>query len=361
MKSRASGRRRRGPSLAEALILTLSNAKNLPYTVTWFANAALKYGINKSVEAVGEEGLSRNELEVLASFYSGFIQEEIRNRGQNEVCRDWLPLTSNDRRGSFDPCAAVKTLNEVLRGERLEPIRLPPALSLEFAEYIRPSRLKRLKRDVVLVDATVHALASLGAFVTRAYTVRRGNDQEWGYVYVDTEFANLDDYRELHLKCRSVVRSVTLNEGSRQVMLVRLAAAIALSFGAVRREAGIFVDSLRLVGTGRKVMLKAFERIELLGLAGTLARLKISPAVYELAVRYPGRERKEERTVRDFVERLARAILVYHSLGDKGVEELYGVLRALSEGEDSVLYRAGRTLYGDRWDRIIGTLLSVAV
>lgn len=317
------------------------------YVITWFADAATTYLINMRLgKAVKEKA---NLLCQEADKYVAALKE--RNP---DACRDNpVPLTPNDDEEYFDLCKAVEMICDYSRG-KIETYALQPALSFEFTEYVRSFmpqvRDKTLKREVVGVESILHGLAVIGARITRAY---RG--EEWGYVFMDVPNPEVIDYRKLSSMVAGVSRSVSLNEGSKLSFLVGAASAVALIYGKmlsnITGKSHLKLDSVRLARAGNKVMVKAFEMLDLSSLASRILRLGVSLPVYSLLSRYPS---KEKHVLRAFIERLSKAIIMCELVND--YTEIYSTMRIVTSENFLKEIRSY-----ENWVEIVSNLLRVRV
>jgi hypothetical protein len=325
------------------------------FIVTWFADAATTYLINQRLGRNIKESLS--DLCAQAKNYVESLKEADKERACSRIP---LPLTGNDikTKSLFDVCKCP----DLICNENPSSMSLQPALSLEFIEYIKTFNpqitQKFLKREVIKIEDRLHGLAVIGADITHTYTVRRGVEQEWGYTFIEVPNPGAIDYRKLSGMVKTVVRSVLNNEGSRASMLVGVASVLVLIYGRNLYEnvqrSPINLEFLRLTMRkgGNKAMVKAFEILSPSGIALDISRMGLASPLYSMFSNYP----KNSGPARNFVEDLARAIIVYNSL--KTTEEIYKALRSLtSENIRNDLHRN----YGDTWRDIFDKLLQVRV
>ncbi|MEM3949115.1 MAG: hypothetical protein QXM76_05925, partial [Zestosphaera sp.] len=291
----------------------------------------------------------KDKVKTLCQMADDYIAD-LKKRDPN-ACRDIsLPLTPNDEENYFDLCKAVEVICDYSRG-KMETYVLQPALSLEFTEHVRSFMSSRkLKRDVVGVESVLHGLAVLGARISNAY---RG--MEYGYIFIDVPNPEVVDYRKLSGMVIGITRSVNANEGSKLSFLVGVSSAIALIYGKTLKEAIekslIKVNFVRLTRTGNKVMLKAFEVLDLSSLADRVYRLGIASPIYNLTSKYPPRER---HVLRSFIERLSKAVVTYELLDD--YTEIYSALRIVTSENFLKELRSY-----DNWKEIIDNLLQIRV
>jgi len=336
------------------------------YVVAWFANVATHYLIGSRIEVTSLADL--NELCQRANEYVSTLREMRKEEGKKEravdVCEEVpINLTPNDDRELFRVCKAVDYICSAAQG-KIEIIPLPPALSLEFAEHIRtymPEASPRNKR-VENIGITLHmlGLAILGAHIAMTYILRGdGRVSEMVYTYADVPISKDIDFRKLHGMVKSVIVSVMRGEGGRLTLLCGVASAITLNYGRKLKETtGLILESVRTVRSGNKVMLKAFEALDLTDLARIIFRLGIASPLYNLTSNYPATDTKEARLVKSFIENLSKAVIIYYSIKD--LQELYKVLRTLTSEATvnslKVIYRNE-----DLWREIYEGLIEVRV
>ncbi|MEM1882846.1 MAG: hypothetical protein QXY43_06685 [Sulfolobales archaeon] len=290
------------------------------YIITWFADVATTYLINRRLgRAVKNyvETLCREAEEYVAGL----------KKKNPEACRD-VPviLTPDDDADYFDLCKAVEMICDYSRG-KVETYPLQPAFSLEFTEYVRsfvPQVADRtLKRKVVGIESAIQGLAVIGAHISRSY---RG--KEWGYVFIDVPNPEVIDFRKLSGMVARVASSVNLNDGGKLSFLVGAASAVALVYGKTLNEvigkSQLRLESIRLTKSGRKVFVKAFDVFELSNLARRIFRLGVASPVYGLISSYPPREK---RTLRSFVERLSKAIVICELHNE--YSEMYAIMKVI--------------------------------
>jgi len=336
------------------------------YVVTWFANVATHYLIGKRIEITSLSDLS--DLCREANEYIGILREMREREGKKsrvlDVCEEIpINLTPNDDRELFRICKAVDYICSAAQG-KIEVKPLPPALSLEFAEHIRtymPETSSHSKRiENIGITSHMLGLAVLGAHISMTYNLRKDNRvSEIGYVYADVPISKDIDFRKLHGMVRSVVSSVMRGDGGYLPLLCGVASAIALNYGRKLKETtGLVFESIRTIKSGNKVMLKAFEVLDLTDLARVIFRLGIASPLYNLTSNYPAIDTKEARSVKSLVENLSKAIVIYYSIGD--LQELYKVLRSLTS-ETTV--NALKVIYynEDLWRKMYEGLIGVKV
>jgi len=342
-----------------ASAIRLSNVEAFrDYIVTWFADVATTYLINRRLSRdIGEKRV----LELLCVEADNYVKRLIEERGRENVCGlSPIPLTGNDNEEYFDVCKAVEAICDASRGN-IKLISLQPALSLEFAEYVRTLNpqvtSKYLKREVVMVETIIHGLAVLGARISQTY-VRKGEETEWGYSYVEVPNPEIIDHKKLSGMIQRVINAVTMNEGSRLSMLVGIASTMTLIYGRnlleSLRKSPLNVDFLRLSKRrgSNKTLVKAFEVLNLSSLATDIYHLGIASPLYNMISRYP----REKGAAANFIEELSKAIVTYNTL--RNTEELYKALRNLtSENFRNDL----RKHYGNTWDEILSGLLQVRI
>lgn len=357
---------RRSAKVARGVVIDFDTVRLYrDYVVVWFANVATHYLLGSRVDRTRTEDLA--DLCTKANEYVSAVRksrEELARarRGEGarveDVCEEVpLNLTPNDNRENLTLCKAVDYVCSATQG-KVGAVPLPPALSFEFAEHIRffvPEVTQRSRR-VENVGVALHmlGLAVLGAHIARAYGPL-GEDLEMGYVYVNAPILRDVDFEKLHGMVKSVVSSVVRGNGGRLPILCGVASAIALNYGLKLKEpARLVFENVRTFRSGNKVMLKAFESLDLTDLARTVFRLRLAGPIYGLVSRYPAADTKEARSARSFVERLSKAVITYYATGD--LQELYGVLRSLSSES---LVNSLRLTYGDRWEEIYEGLVEI--
>jgi len=340
------------------------------YIVVWFANVASILLANKPVSE-----LMNSDFEyIYAKLQQEKFLENIKERleGEVDICR-WSPIprTGNDDIKLLNPCYAIEQIKNASLG-RISIEKLQPALSLEFAEHVR-TLLPRVssstkKSEVVGIASDILALAIVGAAKTFTYGVitrenRKKRKHEYGYVFIDVYNPAAVDMEKLNGMCRSVVHHIINGGGSKATLYVGVASAIALNIGRRISTEQQFVEFnlVRMGSTQNKNLLNTFDTVNLVDLSKVLVNTKLARPIYSLIISYPSENdlnRKEARTVRSFIEELARSILAYcftHS-----VEDMYRALRMLSPG--NVLYEdAMRYLGKDKWENIVSELLHARI
>jgi hypothetical protein len=328
------------------------------YVVVWFANVATHYLLGTRIEETKAKDLTK--LCERANGYVSILREsrkevaEMRKRKgkevqERDVCEEVpLNLTPNDDRELFTLCRATSYICEAAQG-KIDHIPLPPALSLEFSEHIRSflPRVSQSSKRTESVGVALHVLglAVLGAHIAMTYGPI-GKDRETGYTYVNTPILSDVDFVKLHGMVKAVISSVVRGNGGRLPILCGVASTMVLNYGFKLKEVPQLVfESVRTSRSGNKVLLKAFESLDLTDLARTISRLRLAKPIYILTSRYPAADTREARLARSFVERLSKAVVVYYSTGD--LQELYGTLRSLSS-ESAV--NALRLTYGEVWE-----------
>lgn len=334
------------------------------YVATWYANVASHYLLGIDIYGLSQRA-KRHRDRVLGELYSEAQRyiNELASEQKVDVCtmRSPIPLTPNDDEELFNLCKAVDLLGDASRGATSQ-VPLPPALSFEFAEYVRTymPRVKTstLKRSVVAISSEVLALAVLGAHMSRVYVA----ENEYGYVFISTYNPKLVDTKKLNGMAKGVVKAVVSGDGSRISLLVGVASAIVLNVGKhlYENEGRSVYSSVRIVRTGNKTMLKAFEAVDLTDLAQTIMKLGIASATYNLVSRYPSRDEtrrdKRARTLRSIIEELSKAVFKYHHYGD--LAEIYRVLRtATARATSSEL----ESYLKDAWTESLNKLLEIRV
>ena len=348
-------------------VISLNTIKNYHhYIITWFANAATITFVNMPVYQMEKE-----HLHAILQGFEGYIDElcSYQKRSRDDIL-EWtpIPLTPNDKRELLRLGSAINVLYDATKG-KVETLPLPPALSLEFAEYVRTllpqARSSELKRDVVGISTDVLALAIIGAAITHSYTIvggREGGRDEHGYVFVDVYHPGVVDMPKLLGMSKGLVRRIMRGDGNSISIYIAIASAIVLNVGRHLKEVEgrSWYSSVRITRSGNKTMLKALEVVDLTSLARSIMELGIASSIYNLVMRYPSTDEVKRdrrlRSLRSFIESLARAIMIYHSTGN--VEELYKVLRLLTSDKfDSDM----SSCLGETWRGIKEGLLSLRV
>lgn len=316
------------------LVISIENLPDYEhFAAAWFANVASHHLLSVDIHELASRARINkpavlNQLYVEAEKFIGTLSQTPCTMPPP------VPLTPNDTRDFFNPCTALNLLGDASRGQS-KTIPLPPALSFEFAEYVRVYMPKvkpsTLKRGVIYVTSDVLALSVLGAYASRVYVI----EDEYGYSFVSIRNPALVDITKLNNMAKSVVRSVAQGAGSKIAIYIGVASAIALNtrMEHLYEEQGrSFYTSIRIARTGNKTMLKAYELVDLTGLALEIKRLRIASPVYNLVVEYPERELakrdKRARTARSVIEELSKAVYQYYVYRDP--LELYRVLRTIT-------------------------------
>lgn len=325
------------------------------YVCTWFANVATIYLINKSVFSTTIE-----DLKALYERATGYVSKVMSEKNVDISANVPLPLTANDDRTLFTIGKALDLLYDASRGS-VDVVPLPPALSLEFAEYIRifmpkPSE-SFLKRKAVYIATDIFALAVLGAQISRAYRL----EDEYGYVFISTYNPALVDMEKVNNMARNITGRIIDGEGSRTALVVGIASVLALNIGRnlYRIDGRGIYTYVRITQSGRKTLLASFELLDVTDLAITVMKLGIASPIYNLVTRYPSRREAKDRrtrTVRSFVETLVKAVLIYHT--QHNPEELY---RAMRFGSTEHIVSELSTYLGDIWSKIYNDLANVRV
>jgi len=344
-----------------ASVIRLSNVEAFrEYIITWFADVATTYLINRRLSRdVGEKRV----LALLCTEADNYVKRLIEERGRDKVCGlSPLPITGNDKKEYFDICKASEMICDASRSN-VELISLQPALSLEFAEHVRifnpQITNKYLKREVVMVESIIHGLAILGTYISHTYTVTKKDETEWGYTYVEVPNPEIIDHKKLSGMIQKIIKAVTINEGSRLSILIGIASTMTLIYGRnlieSLKRSPLNVNFLRLSKHkgGNKALVKAFEVLSLSSLATDVYHLGIASPLYNMISRYPPGEKSSVRT---FIEELSKAIATYNSL--RNTEEIYKVLRNLTSEN---LRNDLRKHYTDTWDEILSGLLQIRI
>jgi len=345
------------------------------YVVVWFANAASMLLTNKPVTELTEADFDYIYTKLQQEQFLEELKKRLEGKENIKNVCEWSPIpkTGNDDISLLNPCYAVEQIKNVSLG-KTSIEKLQPALSLEFAEHVRTlmprASESHLKRNVVGVASDILALAIIGAVKTFAYRIEIGEGGkgrrrfEYGYVFVDVYNPAVVDMEKLNSMCRAVTRSVMMGRGSTLALYVGVAAAIALNMGRRISTEQLFTEFnfVRIGSSQNKTMLNAFDVVNLVDLGRILMNMRIAEAVYNLIVTYPSEDdqksREGARTVRGFIEELARGLITYYSTGN--IETLYRVLRML--GPDSALHEdATKYLGEDRWNEIVDEFLHTRI
>ncbi len=351
------------------LVITIDSLSDYDqYAIVWFANVATHQLLNISIYELANAVQTHRTL-ILENLYRAavnFVNQLANIYKKKDICtlEPPIPLTPNDKAELFNPCKALDFLYDASRG-KIYQFPLPPALSFEFAEYVRTymptPRTSTLKRNVVIVTSEVLALSALGAYASRVYAV----EGEYGYAFMNTYNPKIVEIEKLNAMARIITRANIYGDGSRIALLVGLASATVLNVGKhlLEVDGRTFYSSIRIVKTGNKTMLKAYEAVDLTDLSQTIMRLGIAPAIYDLISSYPSRDllkaSKPARTARSVIEELAKAIYIYHLYRDPA--ELYRALRTTTTKttlSDLVSYL---TSQGENASDIINILLNIRV
>lgn len=341
---KSEGGKRSERSKTYTTIIGLNNIEVFHnYVITWFANVATMYLINQRLSRELNNETTLNEL---CSKAREYVEEQIKRHER------LLPLTSNDNNEYFDIYKAVDMVCDP--STRTELISLQPALSLEFFEHVRvlnpQATNKYLKREVVGVEKLIQGLAVIGASISHTY--EDGEEDEWGYTYIEAPNPEVIDHRKLSRMIQNVIRVVRLNDGSKISMLVGAASAIALIGRDLLKRSRNYplnVYFLRLTKGGNRTLVKAFEVLNLNSLAYDIYKLGVASALYNVFLKY-------STNVKDFAEDLAKAIFIYNL--HRNPEEIYRVLRSLSSRD----LREGLSKhYEDKWELILDELLQIRV
>jgi len=336
-------------------IENLSNYKNNIFT--WFSNVALKLFLGLSIS----DRIDLNDVKELYGKLSLFLEEEKdRLKKYNiDVCSDIpLPVSRNDPIEKINLCEATNILKRLCSGEELDSVPLISALSIEFAEYTRAFTGRgRLKRDLYVLREDVLALSVIGAYLSRSYKV--GN--EYGYIFLDMTYPNVKDINRLNTNARILARRI-IGEGKGPVttLIVGIASLLASNKEILENiiQAPVTLSMIRMSKTQYKVLLNAYETIEIGDLANTLYKLGIGSSVYHILSRYPSENEvkaiKENARYKRFSDLLSISILKYYWLTDRTY--LYDILRSLYIEEVS---KALKVRLGDKTDNVKNNLLSM--
>lgn len=337
--------------------LSLKNINEFEqYVASWFIESASIYLLGLDIR-----GLATSDYRSIMSQLYSTASNYLRELNQPNVCDVVpIPITPNDDKTLLNLCKAVNMLSDAFRGV-IDKYPIPPALSFEFAEYIRgympyPTD-KFKKRNIVEITNDALGLAILGAHITYKYRER----DEYAYSFTRTSHPQLVDMKKLRGMTMSIARAVARGEGSRLTLLIGVSSAIVLNLGKklYNQDERTFYTAIRITRTGNKTMLKAYDSIDLTDLARTISKLGIASAIYDLIASYPSKEDqsrdKRARAVRSLIEELSKAIWIYYDRDDPS--EIYKVIRTLSSDHT-------RSIIGGllpNWPMILYTLLNIKV
>jgi hypothetical protein len=319
------------------------------YIFVFFSEATLRLCAGSSLEDLK----GQNVGDVVKKVNECIAEEieSIRGRGGDPCARTPLPLTGNDPKEKMNICYAHKVLTEVIGGSSPKTLTLPPALSLEFAEFVRsfmgPGKAKRY---LFTVSEDVLALAVIGAHILQAY---RGVNGEYGYVYIDVvphEFVRVKA-RDVQRAVKRVTRVIAERGGSVASVLLGIAATASLILGdmareIVKKDGHVIANYIRISRTGNKVMLKGFDSVDIIQLIKILRASGTSGATYVLLRSYPP---EEFNNLRRFVEVLSQNLLKFQSF--RKPIYIYEILRFLTSEE---LNREGLQYYRKKNEKSLG-------
>lgn len=341
---------KRAKSLHQPPAITLSNLVNYrSYVFTWFSEIAIKLCTGLSLEDLNPNNIDRALAEVGRCYND--LMAGIQKTGRDPCEVRPIPLTGNDPKDKMNLCYAGRVLNDLASGLKVESLPLPPALSLEFAEFTRSFMgAGSEKRKVFVVGEDVLALSIIGASLSHSYAVNR----EYGYVYVEVapyEIVLEVLRRKLNSAARRIVRVVHVNEGSINTALVGIATAISIATGRfmkdiLSRKGHAVMNYLRIARTGNKVIVKGFDTMDLIHLAKIIRMGGISAALYSMLSRYPP---KEYSSLRRFIEMVSVNLIKYQSF--RKPVYIYEILRHLTSPE---LNSEGAEWYTKRSEEELG-------
>jgi len=256
---------------------------------------------------------------------------------------------------SKKPLPAV-VLEKVISGEQVKSLSPPSALSLDFAEHTRVNMGRgRLKREVFPIGEDVLALNIIGAYLTRAYSIKIKAENRWefGYVLVNARspMLSVEVLDRMQARVRAVTRRIAEGGGGVFPVVVGASAAIALTLREQLREVAkspLIVEYLRLTQTGNKVMAKGFDTFDVTGLAKLMRGCGMAGSVYSLLRSFPS---EGFNNYRSFAQKLAEGVAKFHIY--RKLVYLYEPLRALTSQE---LNDEAVKLLGSRWVEISGRL-----
>lgn len=327
-------------------------SRYMGYIATWFADVATRLLLNLPLTDVS--------VQQLQQLYSK--ANELYSRQEQDLSNATpIPLTPNDNKDLLNLSTALQLLYRAAQNDR-KIYSLPPALSLEFAEYVRVFVPKvvtsTLKRKVIGISSEILALALIGADLTSSYRVARGKDVEYGYTFVNVYNPKILGLLELNKSARIMTQRIVNGDGSTHALYVGVAAKVAQRLGSKVFDIDGFTTYTCVRILRRQTpMLKAFETVDITSLAQTIWKLGISKAVADLISSYPSnREQQrslEYRKLRMFIESLSHAIILYNEL--RNLEELYRIVRILTSEE----YRNALSRCVKDWPTILNALLSL--
>ncbi|MDK6029409.1 hypothetical protein QPL79_08540 [Ignisphaera sp. 4213-co] len=310
------------------------------YLFAWFSEIAIKLCSGKDLSDLNSDTVKNILIDV-----ANCVKNEIEKSSKKgvEICKLVpVPRTGNDPGpDEMNLCYAQKTLFDVSMGAKSRSTPIPQAFSLEFAEYTRASMGPgKAKREIFVIDEGVLALALIGAYLSRSYAV----DDEYGYIFIDIVpyTLALDSVKKANLMSKAIVQSVKGNDGSINVMILGISAAIVLAIGKfmrdiVRSDGHIVASFLRTTRTRNRILIKGYDTVDLIQLAKIVGRGGIAKAVYSMIRKYP---LEKYNSLRRFIEVTALNLIKFQTL--RKPQYIYEILRFLTSDE---LNNEGREWY----------------
>lgn len=330
------------------------------YVFAYFSEIAIKLCTGKELVDLNQQNLNSIISEVANCIGAKIesVKKESKNVGKKSVdlCTYVpVPTTGNDPRDKMNICYAQKTLVEFALGTKHSSLVVPSPYALEFAEHIRSFMgTGKFKRDLFVIDEEVLALAVIGSYFSNSYELKG----EYGYIYIDVVpyVLELDRVRKVNEEAKKIVRIIQRNEGSANTVVLGITAAVSKAIGkvmrdVVERDAHLVVNFLRVARTGKKVMVKGFDTIDVVQLAKIIGRSGIARPLYAMLVRYPP---KEFTSLRRFIALVSTNLIKFQSF--RKPPYIYEVLRYLTSEE---LNAEGRQWYvkkdgkGLNWSEIV--------
>ncbi len=343
------GGRKRRKATAPLQIIT---ADKLPlfrgYSFAWFSEAATLLLSCRTLDDLQTEDVGKVPSLLLQS-----LKAKLEG-AKAELSKKPLPAVGHDPK-NMTLEYAQQVLEKIVSGERVKSLSPPSALSLDFAEYTRVNMGRgRLKREAFRIGEDVLALSIIGAYLTRAYSIREKDRREFGYVFVNigSPMLPVEVLDRMQAKVRAVTRRLAEGGGGVFPIVVGASAAIALTLREQLREvvkSPLIVEYLRLSQTGtgkkvKKVMAKGFDTFDVTGLAKLMRGCGMAGSAYLLLRSFPS---EGFNNYRSFAQKLAEGVAKFH-IYRKPVY-LYEPLRALTSREVS---DEAVELLGPRWIEI---------
>uniref|UniRef100_A0A7J3MXE0 Uncharacterized protein n=1 Tax=Ignisphaera aggregans TaxID=334771 RepID=A0A7J3MXE0_9CREN len=347
-------------STLQPKIAVLDLIKYRNYAFAWFSEIAIKLCTGRNLEELNQNNISSILSDVAKC--SNDLINKMHKTNKDPCTSSPIPLTGNDPKGKMNLCYANTVLNNLLSMSKIESLPLPPALSLEFAEFTRSFMgIGREKRNVFVIAEDVLALSIIGARLTQSYVANR----EYGYVYVEVVpyILSLDKLRDLNSLAKRITEKVQKNEGSINVVFIGIATAISIVAKEFLRDilkldGHTIANYLRIARTGNKIMVKGFDSIDLVHLAKIVKAGGIAGALYSILNRYPS---KEYNSLRRFIELVATNLIKYQSF--RKPQYIYEILRYLTSPElntEGVEWYTKKNTRGLDWSEIVERFTSLS-